>query len=63
MANMSTSTWDALRADIQTCGYFPDLVLDSVLLTVADEEIVDFVVHQEPTFNHDQIHRHVTILV
>ena len=27
-----------------------------------DEELVDFVVHHEPTFNHDEIHRHVTVL-
>lgn len=60
---MTTSTREALRADVETCGYYPDLVLDSVLLTVGDEEVVDFVVHHEPTFNHDQIHRHVTILV
>ena len=60
---MSTSTRDALRTDVETCGYYPDLVLDSVLLTVGDEEVCDFVVHHEPTFNHDQIHRHLTILV
>lgn len=60
---MSITTLDALRADVQTCGYFPDLVLDAILVAVAEEEIVDFVVHHEPTFNHDQIHRHVTILV
>lgn len=60
---MSTSTVEALRTEIQTCGYFPELVEDSVLLSVADEEIVDFVVHHEPTFSHDQVHRHVTILV
>jgi len=60
---MSTSTREALRADVETCGYYPDLVLDSVLLTVGDEDVLDFVVHHEPTFNHDQIHRHVTILV
>lgn len=60
---MSATTRDALRADVETCGYYPDLVLDSVLLTVGDEEVRDFVVHHEPTFSHDQIHRHLTILV
>ncbi|MFW6599791.1 DUF5998 family protein [Propionibacteriaceae bacterium Y2011] len=54
---------EALRADIETCGYFPDLVLDAVLLGVDGEEVVDHVVHHEPTFSRDQIHRHVTILV
>ncbi|MFX4270893.1 DUF5998 family protein [Propionibacteriaceae bacterium Y1685] len=57
------SSVDELRAGIESAGYFPDLVDDAVRLTIADEEIVDFVVHHEPTFNHDEIHRHVTILV
>lgn len=56
-------TRQALREDIQTCGYFPDLVHDAVEMAVAEEDIVDFVVHHEPTFSRDQIHRHVTILV
>ena len=29
---------------------------------MADEDLLDFVVHHEPTFNHDEIHRHVTVL-
>ncbi|GAB3710545.1 DUF5998 family protein [Mariniluteicoccus flavus] len=52
-----------LRADLETCGYFPDLVEDSILLTLADEEFVDFVVHHEPTFNNDEIRRHLTVLL
>ena len=32
------------------------------MIAVADEELLDFVVHHEPTFNHDEIHRHVTVL-
>ena len=31
-------------------------------MALADEELVDFVVHHEPTFNRDEIHRHVTVL-
>ena len=51
-----------LRTEIEAAGYFPDLVEDAVVLAVADEELLGFVVHHEPTFNHDEIHRHVTIL-
>jgi hypothetical protein len=51
-----------LRADIEACGYFPDLVEDAIVLAVGEEELLDFVVHHEPTFNHDEIHRHVTVL-
>lgn len=53
----------ALQADLQSCGYFPALVEDAVLLAVGAEDVVDFVVHHEPTFNHDEIRRHLTILV
>lgn len=53
----------ALRSDLQSCGYFPALVEDAVLLAVGDEEVLEFVVHHEPTFNRDEIHRHLTILV
>lgn len=56
------STRRDLRADIDACGYFPELVEDAVIMAVADEELLDFVVHHEPTFNHDEIHRHVTVL-
>jgi len=51
-----------LRAEIDACGYFPELVDDSITLALADEELLDFVVHHEPTFNRDEIHRHVTVL-
>lgn len=54
---------EALRVDLQSCGYFPALVEDAVLLAVGGEEVLDFVVHHEPTFNHDEIRRHLTILV
>ena len=52
----------SLRLEIEACGYFPDLVEDAVTLALADEDLVDFVVHHEPTFNRDEIHRHVTVL-
>ena len=32
------------------------------MIALADEELLDFVVHHEPTFNRDEIHRHVTVL-
>ncbi|MFP5282711.1 MAG: DUF5998 family protein [Actinomycetes bacterium] len=56
------STRRDLRSEIEACGYFPDLVEDSILAAVAEEELIDFVVHHEPTFNRDEIHRHVTVL-
>ena len=56
------STRKDLRADIDATGYFPELVEEGISLAVADEDLLDFVVHHEPTFDHDEIHRHVTVL-
>lgn len=53
----------ALRSDLESCGYFPALVEDAVLLAVGGEEVLEFVVHHEPTFNRDEIHRHLTVLI
>ncbi len=59
---MRLDTRRDLRLEIEACGYFPDLVEDAITLALAEEELLDFVVHHEPTFNHDEIHRHVTVL-
>lgn len=59
----STTIRQELRSDIASCGYFPDLVEDGVVLAAGDEEIVGFVVHHEPTFDRDEIHRHLTVLL
>ncbi len=56
------STRKDLRADIDATGYFPELVSDGIAMAVAEEELLDFVVHHEPTFDRDEIHRHVTVL-
>ena len=51
-----------LRSEIDACGYFPELVEDAMVIALAEEDLLDFVVHHEPTFAHDEIHRHVTVL-
>jgi hypothetical protein len=52
-----------LRAEIHACGYFPELVEDAVSLAVGPEEPVAHLVHHEATFNHDEIQRHLSVLV
>ncbi len=54
---------DALRLAIESCGYFPALVFDSVMLSLGDEAMVSYVVQHEPTITPDGIHRHVTVAV
>ena len=62
VSGMRLDTRRNLRREIEACGYFPDLVEDAITLALAEEELIDFVVHHEPTFNGEEIHRHVTVL-
>ena len=58
-----TATLDGLRADVQRAGYYPDLVLEAVQSAVAGEPLESYVVHQETTFDAEEVRRHVTVLV
>lgn len=53
----------ALRADIERAGYYPVLVRDVVATALAGEDAVAHLVHQETTFDSDEVRRHVTVLV
>lgn len=52
-----------LRHDVETCGYFPEFVLDSLEMSLAGEPVMHHLVHQEATFMGEEIHRHLTVLV
>lgn len=53
----------ALNTEIHDCGYFPELVADAVSLALGAEEPAAHLVHHEATFNHDEIQRHLSVLV
>lgn len=58
-------TWTAardLRAAIERTGYYPTLVADAFEAALAGEAVEDYVVHQETTFDSDEVRRHVTVL-
>ncbi len=59
----STTQAAALYEEIAACGYFPALVAHAVEQGVDEEEIRAYCLHLEPTFTHDEIHRHLTVLV
>jgi Family of unknown function (DUF5998) len=63
MVAMSDVSVAGLRAAIERAGYFPELVADAVDAAVAGEQIDSFVVHQETTFDSEEVRRHVTVLV
>lgn len=52
-----------LRGDIDACGYFPDLIAETVALAIATEPVLQHVVHHEATFAREEIQRHLTVLV
>ena len=52
-----------LRRDIDACGYFPDLIAETIALATAGEPELHHVVHHEATFARDEIQRHLSVLV
>jgi hypothetical protein len=52
-----------LREAIDRVGYYPKVVADGVESAVAGESVVSYVIHHEPTFDQDEVRRHVTVLV
>ena len=54
---------EELTEAITRAGYYPALVGDVVLAAVGPDPIQTHLVHQETTFDHDVIRRHITVLV
>jgi hypothetical protein len=52
-----------LRDAIDRTGYYPDVVAEGVESAVAGEEIEAFFVHHEPTFDRDEVRRHLSVIV
>jgi Family of unknown function (DUF5998) len=52
-----------LHHAIDRTGYYPEVVGDGVDTAVAGEDVVDFYVHHEPTFELDEVRRHLTVVV
>jgi Family of unknown function (DUF5998) len=52
---------DLTRA-IERAGYYPELVGDVVQAALGGEEVVSHLVHQETTFDHEIVRRHITVL-
>ncbi len=51
-----------LMAAIERAGYYPALVGDVVESALGQDAVVAHLVHQETTFDHDAVRRHVTVL-
>jgi len=52
-----------LAAAIERTGYYPAVVGAGVIAAVADESVVAYLVHHEPTIDRDEVRRHMTVVV
>jgi hypothetical protein len=57
-----TRTLKGLRQAIQRSGYYPELVAEAIELAADPEVVLSYLVHQETTFDDDEVRRHVTVL-
>ncbi|WP_059011460.1 DUF5998 family protein [Streptomyces specialis] len=62
MAKTGTTS-QGLREAIERSGYYPALVAEAVEAAVGREPVVSFLVHQETTFDSNEVRRHATVLV
>ncbi len=52
-----------LSERIETAGYYPDLVADTLDVALAAERVEAHLVHAETTFDVDTVRRHLSVLV
>jgi hypothetical protein len=52
-----------LRAAVERCGYYPNVVLHSLALAMGHELVTSFLVHHEATFDRDELRRHLTVVL
>ncbi len=52
-----------LTAAIAASGYHPEAVTEGTLSALGGEPVVAFVVHHEPTFDRDEVRRHLSVVV
>jgi hypothetical protein len=48
--------------EVSRSGYYPEIVSDGLRDALAGETVTAHVVHHEPTFDRDEIRRHMTVL-
>src|SRR5690606_21436915 len=53
----------ALVSEVAECGFYPQLVCDTISGALADQEVLGHLVHHEATFAGHEVQRHMTVLV
>lgn len=52
----------SLRSELERNGYYPQLVFETLETALGGESLAAYVVHQEATFERDELRRHLTVL-
>src|SRR5919112_652987 len=52
-----------LRKAIHRTGYYPEVVADGVFAAAGGEDVMSYFVHHETTFDHEEVRRHLTVLL
>lgn len=60
---MASDRTAELHAEISRSGFHPDIVSQAITDSLAGEQVLAYVVHHEPTFDRDEVRRHMTVLV
>lgn len=63
MPDSATDQSRELRTALDRVGYYPSEVAAAVEDSLAGEDVVSYVIHHEPTFDRDEVRRHITVLV
>ncbi|MEJ7629903.1 MAG: DUF5998 family protein [Nocardioidaceae bacterium] len=63
MPEGATNQSRELRTALDRVGYYPAEVAAAVEDSLAGESVISYVIHHEPTFDRDEIRRHITVLV
>jgi hypothetical protein len=60
---MTAGPREALKAELDKTGYYPQLVFEALDDAIAGEPVSAFFVHHEPTFDSEEVRRHLTVLL
>jgi hypothetical protein len=63
MSDRAANQTMELRTALDRVGYYPAEVAAAVEDSLAGETVRSYVIHHEPTFDRDEVRRHITVLV
>ncbi|GAA2949669.1 DUF5998 family protein [Glutamicibacter bergerei] len=59
----STTAGAELQHDLVRAGFYPQMVQDVLAEAMMSQPVLDHYVHLETHFDHNEVHRHITVMV